>query len=135
MSEFLSPAWIEELDATARASAALTAFTDRLVIEQHVTGVPGGDVRYHVVLGDGTARVRAGAAADPDVVIVTDQPTARAIHDGSENAQGALASGRMDVRGDLEKVREYSDALASLPDLFAPMRAATGLPELEPPRQ
>lgn len=137
MAEFLSPAWIEELDTAARASDALGAFGGQLVVEQRVTDAPGGEIRYHVVLAADGARVHAGGAELPDLVITADYETACAIHDGRENAQRALAAGRMDVRGDLGHVREHSDALAALDDLFAQVRARTrhGNPGASPQRR
>jgi putative sterol carrier protein len=122
---FLSPGWIEELDAAARASSSFTAFDVELVVEQRVSGTPDGEVRYHVVLGGDRARVQAGSAAAPDVVITTDYETARAIHEGRQNAQRAAGAGRLEVHGDLQKVLQHAAAFAALDDVFAELRAST----------
>ncbi len=129
MAEFLSPEWMEELDDAARASATLAAIEGPLVVEQRVTGTTHGDRCYHLLLGDGPARVVPGAASSPDLVLSTDYDTARAIHEGVENAQRALSAGRLRVHGNLDAVLDRVDALSVLDDVFADVRSRTGLPD------
>ena len=116
---FLSDEWIADLDAAARRSEALTAWAQRLVVEQRVTGGPDGERCYHVVLGDGAPRVVTGRAEAPDVTLTADDATARAIHEGRDNAQRALAEHRLHLSGNLDAVVASSDALAALRDVFS----------------
>lgn len=87
-----------------------------------------GEITYHVVIEPAGARVAAGPAAGPaaapDVTIITDYETARALHAGEQTAQAALAAGRYKVRGRLVSLR----TLAELEDVFAAVRARTTFP-------
>ena len=131
MAEFLSASWIAELDAAARAADGLTAAGTVLVIEQVVRGLADGDVRYRMRIGpDGTrvgsSRVDAPAA---DLVLLTDYPTARALHEGRVRAQDALAAGLLKVQGRPEVLAQRGDLLARLDVAFAPVRAGTTFPD------
>lgn len=125
MPEFLSDEWIAACDAAAGANAALGT-GERLVVEQHVTEVPGGaDVTYHLVLGGGRAAFATGPAAAAGVRIDTDHATAVELARGTANAQQALATGRLRVRGDLERLVEHAPRIEALGDVFRAVRAAT----------
>ena len=126
--EFLSDTWLEELDRALRDSAGVSALAP-IVIEQVVVDVPGrGEVRYRLrVDGDG-ARVRVmggGAAEAADLRLTTDYATAVAIALGRENAQIALARGRLRLGGDVDTLIRHADALGALHDASAALRAAT----------
>jgi len=126
---FLSPEWLRDLDAAARASRALANDdTEALVVEQRVTDAPGGDVTYHAVLGT-DARVVAGPADAPDVVFVTDYDTAFALRSGTLNAQHAIAAGRMKVQGHVGVLLRKADTLRAFGDIFQDVRATTDPPE------
>jgi hypothetical protein len=134
MAEFLSASWIAELDAAARAADGLTVADGALVVEQVVRGLASGDVRYQVRVGPGGTRVigQAGvgdAGADADVVLLTDYPTARALHEGRVRAQDALATGLLKVQGRPEVLARRADLLARLDVAFAPVRAGTTFPD------
>ena len=127
MAAFLSAAWVEDLDRAARASARLTAVgrAGRLVVEQRVTGTPTGDLSYHVVIDDGGAQVRNGAAPDANIVITTDYSTAVSLHSGATNAQLALSSGILRLKGDVGQIVRRAEALKALDDVFASVRTTT----------
>lgn len=146
MAEFLSPTWIQELDRAVRASAGVCALAP-IVIEQVVSGVPGrGEVRYRIRVGaDGAARVEesavpTGSPSDapsdspsdvvgrPDVRLTTDYGTAVAISRGTENAQIALAHGRLRLGGDVEALVRQAVGLAALDDATAALRGSTTYP-------
>jgi len=129
--DFLSPAWIAELDRAARASSAARALPleGTLVIEQRIYDVPrAGMVVFHLRLGSEGLAVMDGAAVSPDAVFTTDYAEARAIHEGHANAQHALADGRLKIRGDLRRLLDESDTLRRLDDVFASVRATTTFP-------
>jgi hypothetical protein len=133
MAEFLSASWIAELDAAARAADRIVVDDGTLVIEQVVRGMAAGEVRYQVRIGPGGARVVAGAGAgfdaDADLVLLTDHPTARALHEGRVRAQDALAAGLLKVQGRPEVLAKRADLLARLDAAFAPVRAGTTFPD------
>ena len=96
-----------------------------LEIEQVVRDAPGGVVRYHFRLEDGRARVQAGPAPSPDLRLIADYVVAARIQRGELNAQEALAAGRLKVQGRFAPLVRANDALGSLEDVFAGVRAAT----------
>jgi hypothetical protein len=128
MAEFLSAAWIAELDTAAGAVPELVA-DPPFVVEQVVRDPGEGEVRYRVRIGPDGASVRAEATVDAgdeaDLVLVTDRATARELHDGTLRAQDALARGALKVRGRPEALGRRADLLARLEVAFAPVRAGT----------
>ena len=94
-------------------------------IEQVVRDTPGGEVRYHLRLEDGGALVQAGPATSPDLRLITDYDVAVRIQRGELNAQQALAAGLLKVQGQFARLVRANDALRSLEDVFAGVRAAT----------
>jgi len=126
--EFLSRAWLTQLEAALDASPTVAALAP-LVIEQVVTRVPGqGEVRYRISLAAGRARVIAGDDADgatPDVRLTTDYETAVAIATGEQNAQIALAHGRLRLGGNVELLVRRAEGFAALDDATAALRAVT----------
>jgi len=140
MLAFLSPAWIDALDAAATSDPALAAATDQLtlVVEQEVLDGPDGDVTFHVAFDHGVVRVAAGPAhtdddagesgqAPPTVRFSQGYATARAIALGTESAQRAFMSGSLQVGGDLRVLLDHQATLAALDDVFAGVRARTDL--------
>jgi hypothetical protein len=125
--EFLSPEWVSALDREARRSVALAACAGdtRVVMEQRVAMPDGSERAHHVVLADGGASVMVGRAATPDVVVHTDLATARDLALGRENAQHALAHGRLRLSGSVEALVERTESLRALDDVFAAVRAET----------
>ena len=130
MPEYLSDAWVDALDDALQASASVSA-VGPLVIEQVVRDVPElGEVRYRVWVdahGGHAGRVAAGGEPDmpADIRLSTDYGTATAIGRGNENAQTALARGRLQLGGAVDVLTRHADALAALDDATAELRAAT----------
>jgi len=128
--EFLSPAWIEELDAALRDAADLSALGP-IEIEQVVSGVPRqGEVRYRVVVDDRGARVDAGDGDEHAAVVrlTTDYATACGIAAGQENAQAALADGRLRLGGNVDLLVRQAPVFAAVGDATAALRGATTFP-------
>lgn len=129
MPSYLSEEWIAALDDAARSNAALASATAgvHLVLEQVVTASgPTGDddVRWHVVVDDGSVRFLTGPAAEPTVRFTTDAATARAITDGALSATEAFMDGRLRVGGDTTALVTHQALFAGLGDVFAAV--ATG---------
>jgi hypothetical protein len=130
VAEFLSPAWIAELDAALVAlEPAVVDPDDTFVIEQRVTLPMGAAHAHHVVVAGGRFRAVAGPAPRADLVLTTDLETAVAIQRGTENAQYALAAGKLRLGGDLDRLRARSEVFARLHDVFAELRDATTYPK------
>ena len=128
--QFLSPEWVDALDRAARRSPGLTGCTgaDALVLEQRIALPDGSEHAHHIVLGDADARVIAGRARAPDIVLHTDLAIACDLARGVVNAQHALAAGRLRVGGNLDALVERSDVLRGLDDVFASVRTTTTFP-------
>jgi putative sterol carrier protein len=123
MVEFLSAAWIDALDAAARVAVLDT--TASITVEQVVRHAPGGEVRYHLLISDGRARVHTGPADTADLRLFADYETAARLQRGELNAQEALAAGCLKVQGRFERLVRVDDALRALENAFAPVRAQT----------
>jgi putative sterol carrier protein len=128
MPEFLSPEWIAALDASARSSDALAEAGD-FAVQMVIRDTPSGEMTYHVVVADESARVGAGPTESPDLTLTADYDVACAISRGTANAQAALASGRFKITGRLELLRGRESVFATIEDLFAGVRASTTYPE------
>lgn len=126
MPEFLSAAWIDALDAAARAVALDPSAS--IIVEQVVRHAPDGEIRYHLRIGGGRARVHRGPAAAPDLRLIADYDTAARLQRDEINAQRALAAGRLKVQGRFERLVRVGDALRAVEDAFAPVRAQTTYP-------
>ena len=127
MAEFLSREWLVELDAAARASDRLAALAPdtTFVVEQRVTRGPRGDVIYQLVVDRDGGRVETGSSCPPDIVLLTDYETGLALHRGDVNAQAAIASGRLKLRGEIDRLLGRAETLRALDDVFASVRAHT----------
>jgi len=127
MAEFLSVAWITELDTAARALPPGDGPPERLVVEQQVGGPRGVAIdQFHVSASE--VRVVAGAPTGADVVLATDLATASALHQGTVRAQDALAAGRLKVRGRPDVLGACAPRLAQLDAALAEVRAGTTFP-------
>jgi putative sterol carrier protein len=120
---FLSDAWLDELDAAARAATVPDDL--ELVVQQVVLGERGLEVSYALRISGGAASVSAGRADDADVTFTQDRATAEAIAKGELSAQMAFLAGQLRIGGDLRSALERSRAVLDLDDLFAQVRAAT----------
>jgi putative sterol carrier protein len=130
VAEFLSAAWIDALDAAARTAVLPDeAAGMSITVEQVVRDAPDGEVRYHLRLEGGHARVQRGAADAPDLRLYSDYDTAVGFQQGEINAQDALTAGRLKVQGRLEALQRASDALRALHDVFTAVRSGTTFTE------
>ena len=126
MAEFLSAAWIAELDAAARAAADVVA-DPPFVVEQVVRDTGAGEVRYRVRVGPEGASVHvvSDRSHPADLTLVTDRETAGELQRGRLRAQDALARGSLKVRGRPEVLAGRAELLARLDAVFAQVRAGT----------
>ena len=96
-----------------------------LVLQQTVTDTPAGDVAWNVVVDNGTLRILAGMADQPDVTFTQSYATAKAIAMSEMSAQAAFMLGRLRIGGTVAKLIEHREAFDGLDDLFADIRAKT----------
>ena len=129
MLRFLSPGWLQAFDDALRRAPALGArlAPNPIAIGQEISsGSDAEPVHYVVVLDGEGGRVESGHEAPPaDVTFVCDRATAAALARGEVNAQRALTSGRLKVRGEVDRLTAASSALAGLGDLLISLRENT----------
>ena len=123
MARFLSPEWLDDL--VAAAAAAPGPDSPPITLQQVVTGGIDGDVAWSVTIGDGSVLVDPGRRDAPTITFTQDLATAAAIHHGELSAQAAFMTGRLRVGGDVRVLLERQADLASLDDVFGPVRLAT----------
>lgn len=142
MARFLSPQWVEELNAALEGAVLADAAPDagpamadgKVTVVQEVHGSPDGDVRLVMRIEAGTIRLHlatvpggtdddAGddSAVAADVTIVLSYEDAAAMSKGELTPAGALNAGRIRVRGDLS-------ALAAGQQLLTSARSGAGAP-------
>jgi hypothetical protein len=121
MPEYLTDEWLAAFDAALGAASGLRALAP-ISIEQQV-----GGVRYRVWIdaAGGHARRTQSNDSPADLRIVTDYPTAVAIATGVQNAQIALATGRLRLGGDIDTLTRHADAVTALDDIAAALRQDT----------
>jgi SCP-2 sterol transfer family len=118
MARFLSAAWFDEIESASTPRSGNPDSDERLVMEQVVTGTPDGEVTYLVVVEGKRARVVRpspdGYAAEVELTITCDWPTAAAIAQGRLSTQRALMQGRLRVRGNPTALLRRGAQLAGL---------------------
>jgi hypothetical protein len=122
---FLSPEWLRAFDTALRSDRELGArfLGSPIAIAQEIAD---SDLRYVIVLdGDGGRVETARRDLPVDVTFVCDRATAAALAQGTLNAQRALTSGRLKLRGEVDRLGAAGAALAGLGDLLAGLRADT----------
>ena len=127
MPRYLSPEWIDDVRARVGESPVLSAgaVPSSLRLTQVVTEAPGGDVTYHLAVDDGAATFGGGAAADEDLRLESDWPTAVAVATGRLNAQDAFIQGRIRLKGDHSKLVDAVPVLIALDAVVADLRPHT----------
>jgi hypothetical protein len=134
VAEFLSDTWVAEVDAALRGAAGL-ACDPPLVVDVRVRA-PGGEHGYRVHLSPtgawATALLFGDATTPPDVALLTDLATARALHQGAVRAQDAFARGDLKVRGRPEVLSGRGDLFGALARALAQVRERTSDPGSDP---
>ena len=133
MAEFLSEAWVEELDRAGVVVEDGPAF----IFDQVVTDAPSGDIRYRVSVEGGRLRVRSLArsvvdgtsvAGGADATLITSFPTAVALATGRCDASAAFAAGLVRFRGNGAALQAAAGALTAVAEALAAVRARTTFP-------
>jgi hypothetical protein len=121
--EFLSDAWVAELDAAARDVQLPDGLS--IVVQQVVLGDRGEASEHTIRIEGGHASVTRGRVDDAHVVFTQDRATAEAIAKGELSAQAAFLAGRLRVGGDVRQVIDRARELQLLDDVFGGARVVT----------
>jgi predicted lipid carrier protein YhbT len=123
---YLSEEWFDEATRLLAEPGGPDHPADQLVVQQVVEQEAITEpVTWHVVVGDGVARLARGRHPNPDVTLTCDLTTAWEVHQGRLSAQAAFMAGRLRLGGDASALLAGRDALAAVDDRLAPLRAAT----------
>jgi len=96
MPQWLSETWVEE---TNRSIDLATPFTG--LVQVTVTGVAGGDVRFHrVYQGGQVISGGPGLAKNPDIGLTLPEADAREVLEGRLDPSVAFMQGRLKTAGD-----------------------------------
>jgi SCP-2 sterol transfer family len=126
---FLSADWLRAFDDALRADRDLgvrfSAHPIAIAQEVEAGGELEAAVRYVVVLDASGGRVEVSPTTAADVTFLCDRATAADLARGALNAQRALTTGRLKVRGEVDRLGASSAALAGLGDLLGALREDT----------
>lgn len=103
VAEFLSDAWINALNDRLPTLTVLPEIGDEIVIEMVVRD-DSGSRTWTLTLGASGASIVPGAVKHPTLTIFTDPETALDLSNNTTNAQRAIDSGRLRIRGDLNRL-------------------------------
>jgi len=124
---YLSPEWIDAVQAELTATAALADLADAhsVGVTQVVNDAPWGTVIYHLQVGDGEASFATGVADPEHVRFEQDWQTATAVATGNLSAQEAFINGRIRLVGDQQKLLDSQPVFGALDQVFNTVRART----------
>lgn len=127
MAAYLSPAWFDDINESARTDDGLRTVTAgaRVTIQQVVTGGPAGDVRYWVRVDDGSVEAGPGDAEEPDATVVQSFDTAVGMSRGELAVEDALLAGRARLAGDVGVLVRHQAALQGVAAALGAVRART----------
>lgn len=117
MARFLSDEWVDALIAALNASDDVPKDVDLTI--QQVIGEDGNSVKYWTTLADGNASGGLGDAASADVTITQDLETAAALSRAEINHQAAFMQGKLKVTGNMGKLLQHQEIIASLAPVMA----------------
>ncbi|MGH2752477.1 MAG: SCP2 sterol-binding domain-containing protein [Actinomycetota bacterium] len=119
--KFLSQEWAETMtDALNSSDDFKSAASGQAAkLQQIVTDVDGGDVKYYFVLDNGTADVSLGEIEGPEATITQNYDTAAGLQKGEVNAQQAFMQGKLKVSGNMMKLMQLQGVIGAVPKAVA----------------
>ena len=115
--KYLSPEWIDAYNAAMAADDAVhKALKGKsAVIQMVVADAPaGGEIRYSLRIGDGTAAVSLGDADDADVTIRQSYETSAQVNRGELDGAKAFTQGKVKITGKMMKMMQLQRPLAEV---------------------
>ncbi len=117
---FLSPEWAEAFQAALNADPSFREGIrgQRAKIQNVITGVDGGEVRYWLKVEDGVVELGLGDIDAPDAVVTQSYATAVALARGELSQVAAFMTGKLKVSGNLISLMGLAGPFASLPEIM-----------------
>jgi alkyl sulfatase BDS1-like metallo-beta-lactamase superfamily hydrolase len=115
--KYLSPEWIDAYNAAVAADDAVhKALKGKsAVIQMVVADAPaGGEVRYALRIGDGTASASLGDATDAEVTIRQSYETSAQVNKGELDGAKAFTQGKVKITGKMMKMMQLRGPLAEV---------------------
>ena len=115
--KYLSPEWIDAYNAVmAEDDAVHKALKGKsAVIQMVVADAPaGGEIRYSLRIGDGTASVSLGDADDAEVTIRQSYETSAQVNRGELDGAKAFTQGKVKITGKMMKMMQLQRPLAEV---------------------
>ena len=116
--KYLSPEWIDAYNATVAADESLRKALKgkSAVIQMVVADAPadGGEVRYWLRIGDGTASAGLGDASDAEVTIRQSYETSAQVNRGELDGAKAFTQGKVKITGKMMKMMQLRGPLAEV---------------------
>jgi putative sterol carrier protein len=118
---FLSPEWAEAFKAALNADPSFREGIagQRVRLQNVITDVDGGEVRYWLRIEDGEVDLGFGDIESPDATITQSYATAAALARGELGQVAAFMSGKLKVSGDLIALMGLAGPFAALPEIMA----------------
>jgi putative sterol carrier protein len=119
--KFLSQEWAESMTNSLNASDEFksAAGGQSTKLQQVVTDVDGGDVKYYFVLDNGTAEVSLGEIEGAEATVTQNYDTAAGLQKGEVNAQQAFMQGKLKVSGNMMKLMQLQGVIGAMPKAVA----------------
>lgn len=117
---FLSPEWAEAFKAALNADPSFREGIagQRVRLQNVITDVDGGEIRYWVRVEDGSVDLGLGDIEAPDAVVTQSYATAVALARGELNQVAAFMAGKLKVSGDLIALMGLAGPFASFPKIM-----------------
>jgi putative sterol carrier protein len=115
--KFLSQEWAETMTSALNSSADFksAASGKSAKLQQVVTDVEGGEVKYYFILDNGTANVSLGEVEGAEATVTQNYDTAAGLQKGEVNAQQAFMQGKLKVSGNMMKLMQLQSVISAMP--------------------
>lgn len=116
--KFLSEEWANSITEALNSSDEFksAASSQQANLQQVVTDVPdGGEVKYYVKIGEGTAEVSLGELPDAEATLTQSYDVAAALSKGELNGQQAFMQGKLKISGNMMKLMQLQGVFNALP--------------------
>ena len=115
--KYLSPEWIDAYNAAVASDDSVRKALKgkSAVLQMVIADAPaGGEVRYWLRIGDGTASAGLGDVEDPEVTIRQSYETSAQVNRGELDGAKAFTQGKVKITGKMIKMMQLRGPLAEV---------------------